>query len=339
MKIDHRGTLSPRYRARARAIAAAALFTFAGAAHAQKGAEAAYPTRPIRMVVTSEAGSAPDVLARLVGQRLGEAFGQQVVVDNRAGAGGVIGYEIASRANPDGYTTVMSTVAFVTTFTVHKKLPYHPLESFTPISRVASSPYILVVSPQLPAKSVKELIELARSRPGKLNYGSPGNGTAQHLTTELLKARTGIDMVHIPYKSGGSAVNAILVGESQLFFAGLPPALPQLKAGRLRALAVTTARRSTIVPDVPSMAEAGMPGFEVDQWHAIIGPAKIPGRIVEKLSAEIGRTLGQPEVRKVLFASGAEANPSTPAELRQLIRSELEKWFKAAEAAGLKGKL
>ncbi len=339
MKIDHRGTLSPRHRARARAIAAAALFTFAGAAHAQKGAEAAYPTRPIRMVVTSEAGSAPDVLARLVGQRLGEAFGQQVVVDNRAGAGGVIGYEIASRANPDGYTTVMSTVAFVTTFTVHKKLPYHPLESFTPISRVASSPYILVVSPQLPAKSVKELIELARSRPGKLNYGSPGNGTAQHLTTELLKARTGIDMVHIPYKSGGSAVNAILVGESQLFFAGLPPALPQLKAGRLRALAVTTARRSTIVPDVPSMAEAGMPGFEVDQWHAIIGPAKIPGRIVEKLSAEIGRTLGQPEVRKVLFASGAEANPSTPAELRQLIRSELEKWFKAAEAAGLKGKL
>jgi tripartite-type tricarboxylate transporter receptor subunit TctC len=342
MDFGHGNTAAPRRRARACAAAAAAAalqLAPAGAAFAQKSADVGYPARPVRMVVTSEAGSAPDVLARIVGQRLGESFGQQVVVDNRAGAGGVIGYEIASRAQPDGYTTVMSTVAFVTTFTVHKKLPYHPVDSFAPIARVASSPYILVVSPQLPAKSVVELIELARSRPGKLNYGSPGNGTAQHLTTELLKARTGVDMVHIPYKSGGSAVNAILMGEAQLFFAGLPPALPQLKAGRLRALAVTTARRSTIVPEVPSMAEAGMPGFEVDQWHAIIGPAKIPGRIVEKLSAEIGRILGQPDVRKVLLASGAEANPSTPAELGQLIRAELAKWYKAAEAAGLKGKL
>lgn len=320
-------------------LAAATQLAFTGAVFAQKSADARYPARPVRMVVTSEAGSAPDVLARLIGQKLGESFGQQFVVDNRAGAGGVIGYEIASRAQADGYTTVMSTVAFVTTFTVHKKLPYHPLDSFTHIARVASSPYILVVSPQLPAKSVKELIELARSRPGKLNYGSPGNGTAQHLTTELLKARTGVDMVHVPYKSGGSAVNAILTGESQLFFSGLPPALPQLRVGRLRALAVTINRRSTIVPEVPTMAEGGMPGFEVDQWHAIIGPARIPGRIVEKLSVEIGRTLDQPEVRKILLASGAEANPSTPAQLRQLIKDELAKWYKAAEAAGLKGKL
>lgn len=340
MGPNHGNTAAARGRRRACAAAAAALqLALGGAAFGQKGAESGYPSRPVRMIVTSEAGSAPDVLARILGQRLGAAFGQQVVVDNRAGAGGVIGYEITSRAQPDGYTTVMSTVAFVTTFTIYKKLPYHPLDSFTPIARVASSPYILVVSPQLPAKSVTELIELARSRPGKLNYGSPGNGTAQHLTTELLKARAGIDMVHIPYKSGAAAVNAILTGEAQLFFAGLPPALPQLKVGRLRALAVTTARRSVIVPEVPTMAEAGMPGFEVDQWHAIIGPAKIPSGIVEKLSAEIGRILGQPEVRKVLLTSGAEANPSTSAELRQLIRGELTKWFKAAEAAGLKGKL
>jgi tripartite-type tricarboxylate transporter receptor subunit TctC len=309
------------------------------AAFAQRSADTGYPTRPVRMIVTSEAGSAPDVLARILGQRLGETLGQQVVVDNRAGAGGVIGYEIASRALPDGYTLVMSTVAFTTTYTVHAKLPYHPVDSFSPIARVASSPYILVVSPQLPAKSVKELIELARSRPGKLNYGSPGNGTAQHLTTELLKARTGTDMVHIPYKSGGSAVTAIMTGEAQLFFSGLPPALPQLKAGRLRGLAVTTATRSVIVPEVATMAEAGMPGFEVDQWHAIVGPAKMPARIVERLAAEIGGALAQPEVKKTLLASGAEANPSTPAELRQLIRGELDKWFKAAEAAGLKGKL
>jgi len=342
MNFRHGNTAALHRLARASATAAAAAtlqLVSAGTSLAQKAADAGYPSRPVRMIVTSEAGSAPDVLARILGQRLGEALGQQVVVDNRAGAGGVIGYEIASRAQSDGYTTVMSTVAFVTTFTVHKKLPYHPLDSFTHIARVASSPYILVVSPQLPAKSVNELIELARARPGKLNYGSPGNGTAQHLTTELLKARTGVEMVHIPYKSGASAVNAILQGEAQLFFAGLPPALPQLRAGRLRALAVTTGRRSTIVPDVATMAEAGMPGFEVDQWHAIIGPAKIPGRIVEKLSAEIGRALEQPEVRKVLLTSGAEANPSTPAELRQLIRGELDKWFKAAEAAGLKGKM
>jgi tripartite-type tricarboxylate transporter receptor subunit TctC len=320
-------------------LAALTMAIVPDAAFAQRSADTGYPTRPVRMIVTSEAGSAPDVLARILGQRLGETLGQQVVVDNRAGAGGVIGYEIASRALPDGYTLVMSTVAFTTTYTVHAKLPYHPVDSFSPIARVASSPYILVVSPQLPAKSVKELIELARSRPGKLNYGSPGNGTAQHLTTELLKARTGTDMVHIPYKSGGSAVTAIMTGEAQLFFSGLPPALPQLKAGRLRGLAVTTATRSVIVPEVATMAEAGMPGFEVDQWHAIVGPAKMPARIVERLAAEIGGALAQPEVKKTLLASGAEANPSTPAELRQLIRGELDKWFKAAEAAGLKGKL
>ena len=321
------------------ALTAAGAVASAEAAPAQKDAQPPYPVKPVRMVVTSEAGSAPDVLARILGQKLGESLGQQFVVDNRAGAGGVIGYEIASRAAADGYTTVMSTVAFVTTYTVHSKLPYHPVDSFTPIARVASSPYVLVVPPQLPAKSVKELVELARSRPGKLNYGSPGNGTAQHLTTELLKARTGVDMVHIPYKSGGSAVNAILQGEAQLFFSGLPPALPQLKAGRLRALAVTINRRSTILPDVPTMAEGGMPGFEVDQWHAVIGPAKIPPRIVEKLSAAIGDTLAQPEVRKILLANGGEANPSTPQALRQLLRDELVKWTKAAEAAGLKGKL
>ena len=321
------------------ALTAAGALAPAGYALAQKDTQAPYPSKPVRMIVTSEAGSAPDVLARILGQRLGESLGQQFVVDNRAGAGGVIGYEIASRALPDGYTTVMSTVAFVTTYTVHSKLSYHPVDSFTPIARVASSPYVLVVPPQLPAKSVKELVELARSRPGKLNYGSPGNGTAQHLTTELLKARTGVDMVHIPYKSGGSAVNAILQGEAQLFFSGLPPALPQLKAGRLRALAVTINRRSTILPEVPTMAESGMPGFEVDQWHAVIGPAKISARIVDKLSAAIRDTLAQPEVRKILLANGGEANPSTPQELRQLLRDELVKWTRAAEAAGLKGKL
>jgi len=295
-----------------------------------------FPSRPMRMIVTSEAGSAPDVLARLIGQKLNESLGQAVVVENRAGAGGVIGYEIASRAQPDGYTTVMSTVAFVTTSTIHAKLPYDPLKSFTPIARVASSPYILVVSAQSPASSLKGLLDLARSQKGKLNYGSPGNGTAQHLTTELLKVKTGIDVVHVPYKSGAAAVNAVLGGEAQLFFAGMPPALPHVKSGRLRALAVTTPQRSPAAPDVPTMAEAGLPGFDVDQWHAIIAPAGVPASTVEKLNAHVIRTLGSQEVKHALLASGAEPNPSGPEELRALLRSEVAKWTVAARAAGLR---
>lgn len=294
-----------------------------------------YPTRPIRFIVTSEAGSAPDVMARILAIRLSEALGQQVVVDNRAGAGGVIGYEIASKAQPDGHTIVMSTIALITTSTIHKKLPYHPTESFTQISNFASLPYVLVVAPALPVKSVKQLIDYAKSQPGKLNYGSPGNGTAQHLTTELLKMRAGIDFVHIPYKSGAGAVNAILTGEAQLFFAGLPPAFPHVKSGRLRALAVTTPRRFPSVSDIPTMAEAGMPGFEVDSWQAVIGPANMPRSRVQLLNDRINRILDMPEVKKSLLASGAEANPSTPEALAKLVRAELVKWTAAAKAAGL----
>jgi tripartite-type tricarboxylate transporter receptor subunit TctC len=299
-------------------------------------AHAQFPARPLRMIVTSEAGSAPDILARVVGQKLNESLAQPVVVENRPGAGGVIGYEIASRAQPDGHTIVMATVAFATTAQIHEKLPYDPIRSFTPVARVASSPYILVVSSQSAATSVKGLIELARAQKTKLNYGSPGNGTAQHLTTELLKLATGIDMVHVPYKSGAAAVNAVLGGEAQVFFSGMPPAMPHVKSGRLRALAVTTPKRFPAVPEVPSMAEAGLPGFEVDQWHAIIAPAGVAATVVRSLNGHIVRIVGLPEIRQVLFASGAEANPSTPDELAHLLEAEVAKWQKAARAAGLK---
>jgi len=314
---------------------AAALQIVAGHALGQPAPNAAYPSRPVRLIVTSQAGSAPDVMARILAQHLNQALGQQVVVDNRAGAGGLIGYEIAAKAQPDGHTIVMSTVALVTTSTIYSNLPYHPVDSFTQITRFASVPYILVVSSQLPARSVKELIELARSQPGKLNYGTPGNGTAQHLMTELMKQQYGINLVNIPYKSGAGAITAILAGEAHLFFAGLPAAVGQLKAGRLRALAVTTPRRFPTVPDVPTMAEAGAPGFEVDQWHAIIGPARMPQPLLDRLNGEIVRILGMPEVGKVLLVNGAEANPSTPAELTQLMRAEIVKWTKAAKAAGM----
>jgi tripartite-type tricarboxylate transporter receptor subunit TctC len=301
----------------------------------QNTADQSYPTRPVRLIVTSQPGSSPDVLARILAQHLSSALGQQVVVDNRAGAGGVIGYEIASTSQPDGHTIVMSTIALVTTSTINSNLPYHPVDSFTQIARVASVPYTLVVSPQLPAKSVKELIDLARSQPGKLNYGTPGVGTAQHLMTELLKLQAKINLVHIPYKGGSAAVAAIIAGEAQMFFAGLPAAITQIKANRLRALAVTTPRRFPTVPEVPTMSEAGSPGFEVDQWHAIIGPAKIPRARVDKLSLHIVRALEMPDVRKTMLSNGAEANSSTPAQLQNLLRSEVVKWTKAAEVAGL----
>jgi tripartite-type tricarboxylate transporter receptor subunit TctC len=310
--------------------------TLAAVVDTAQAQPSAYPSRPLRIIVTSEAGSAPDVLARVLGQLLNGAFGQPVVVENRPGAGGVIGYELASRAQPDGYTLVMATVAFVTTSTIHEKLSYDPATSFTPIARVASSPYVLVVSSQFPAKTLKELIELARTEKTNLNYGSPGNGTAQHLTTELVKKRTGVDMVHVPYKSGAGAVNAVLSGEVQLFFAGLPPALPHVKTGRLRALAVTSPQRFSALMGVPTLAEGGLPNLEVDQWHAIIAPGGMRKPLVERLNAEIVRSVQSPEVRQLLLSSGAEANPSTPEELRKLLHSEVAKWNEAARAAGLR---
>ena len=311
-------------------LATCALCLGIAAAHAQR-----YPVKPVRVIVPFAPGSPIEVPARTVGQKIAESMGQAFVIDNRAGAGGLIGYEIAAKSLPDGYTIVMATVAFVTTSTIYSALPYDPAESFTPVTRFASVPYILVVAPQLPVASVRELVELARSRPGKLNYGTPGNGTAQHLMTELLKQQAGIDLVHIPYKSGAGAVTAILGGEAQLFFAGLPVAIPHMKAGRLRALAVTTPKRFPTVPEVPTIIEAGWPALEVDQWHAIIAPARLPRPLVERLNGEIVKVLGVPEVARVLLANGAEANPSTPAELQALIRSEIAKWTRAAKAAGL----
>lgn len=303
-------------------------------AQARRGLGDTYPVRPIRMIIASEAGSTQDVFARFLGEKLTEAWGQRVVIDNRAGAGGVIGYEIVSRAQPDGYTINMAAITLATTPSVVKNLPYHPVNSFTQIARFASAPYVVVVSSQLPATSVKELFELAKSR--SLNYGTPGNGSSQHLATELLKLTTGVSMTHIPYRGGPSMVAAILTGEAHVIFGGLMPSLSLIKAGRLRVLAVTAARRFPAFPDVPTMAEAaGVPGFELDNWSAVIGPAGIPKALAAKLNAEIVRILELPEVKERLLAMGAEANPSTPEEIHRYIRAEVAKWEKAAKAAGI----
>lgn len=301
----------------------------------KSGVPSIFPVRPVRMIVGTDPGAAPDIIARVIAEKLSEHLGQQVVVDNRPGAAAVLGAEIVSRAQPDGYTLMLSAAIHVVTPNVYRKMPYHPLDSFTPVARVASSPFILISSPKIPATSVKTLIAYIKANPGKLNYSSPGNGSIQHLSAEMLKQREGISMTHVPYKSGAASVTAILTGDVQLCFVGLPPALPHIKAGRVRPLAVTTSTRFPAVADVPTAQEAGLAGFEADNWHAVIGPAGIPRAVVERLNGEIIKVLARPDVKERMLRSGASVNPSTSGELHQILRSELEKWAKAAKAAGV----
>jgi tripartite-type tricarboxylate transporter receptor subunit TctC len=295
-----------------------------------------YPTKPIRMVVAFAAGGAPDIIGRIVGQRLNESLGQPVIVDNRPGATGNIGAEIVAKASPDGYTLFMATLSVAISPAFFRSLPFDPVKSFAPVGMVASVPLILVVHPSLPAKSVQELIELARSRPGAYNYASVGNGSPQHLSAELFKTTAGVNLVHVPYKGGGPATVAVLQGEAHLFFAGMPPALPHVKAGRLRALAVSTVKRSPSAPEVPTASEAGLPGFEADNWNAMLAPRGTPQRIVDLLNQELGKILKLSQIQALLIQTGAEAAYSTPQELAERIKSETVKWGKVARAAGVK---
>jgi tripartite-type tricarboxylate transporter receptor subunit TctC len=300
------------------------------------GADAqSYPTKPIRMVVAFAAGGAPDLVGRIVGQKLNEATGQPVIVDNRAGATGNIGAEIVAKSNPDGYTLFMATLSVAISPAFYKSLPFDPVKSFAPVGMVASVPLALVVHPALPARNVKELIEVARSRPGALNYASVGSGSPQHLSAELFKTTAGVNLVHVPYKGGAQMTTAVLSGEAHLSFAGLPPALPHVKAGRLRALAVSTAKRSASAPEVPTVMEAGLPGFEADNWNALLAPHGTPQAIVGRLNRELEKTLKESEIRSRLVQTGAEAAYSTPQELAARIKSETVKWGNVARAAGI----
>jgi tripartite-type tricarboxylate transporter receptor subunit TctC len=295
-----------------------------------------YPSRPIRMVVAFAAGGAPDLVGRIVGQKLNEDLGQPVIVDNRAGATGNVGAEIVAKANPDGYTLFMATLSVAISPAFYKSLAFDPVRSFAPVGMVASVPLTLVVHPSLPAKNVRELIEVARSRPGALNYASVGNGSPQHLSAELFKSTAGVTLVHVPYKGGAQMITALLSGESHLSFAGLPPALPHVKAGRLRALAVSTAKRSASAPDVPTVMEAGLAGFEADNWNALLAPAGTPAAISERLNRQLERILGDADVRARLVQTGAEAAWGTPQALAQRMKSETEKWTRVARQAGVK---
>ncbi len=313
----------------------AAWLALSGAALAQ-APTANYPTKPIRLIVAFPAGGSTDIVARLVGQRLGEKLGQQIVIDNRGGAGGTIGTEIAARANADGYTLTMGTTStHVIAVGAYKALRYDPVKDFEPITLVASTPYLLVVNPAVKAASLKEFIALAKSQPGKMNYASAGTGTTTQLAMEMLKMATGIDVVHVPFGGNGPAGVATIGGQVQALFGSMPAVLPQAKAGRMRPLAVGSSKRSPALPDVPTVAES-YPGFEVSLWLGFFAPKGVPAPILKRLNSELLAIAKSPEMKEKFESNGADPLWSnSPAELSKLVTSEIEKYSKVIKAAGI----
>ena len=294
-----------------------------------------YPSRPVRFILPFPPGGGTDTLGRAIGQKLGENLGQTVVLDNRPGAGANIGAEIAARAVPNGYTLLMTNIAHSINVTLYRKLNYDLLKDFSSVTRLASTPNILVVHPSIPAKSVKELVALAKAKPG-MNYASSGSGSAPHLAGELFKYMTGIELTHIPYKGGGPATVALVAGEASMGVATMPSALPHVKTGRLRALAVSTATRSAATPELPTIAEAGVPGYEFTTWYGVLVPTGTSKDIITRLNGEFVKLMQLPDIRQRIAASGFEPETSTPAEFDKYIRSEVAKWGKVVKAANLK---
>jgi len=295
-----------------------------------------FPQRPVRWIAPFPPGGAADIVSRLLGQKLTEAWGQQIVVDNRPGAGGNLGTEIAARAAPDGYTVVLVPATFTTYPSLTKTPSYDPLKDFAPITLVSSSPTILVVNPSLPVKEVRELISLARAKPGELNYASSGIGASAHMAAELFKSMTRTNIVHVPYKGQPPALLDLISGRVQIMFPNIPVALPHIKAGRLRALAVSTAKRSALFPELPTISESGLPGFEVLQWSGLLAPAGTPRAVVGKYQREIATALNLPDVRQKLASQGFEAVGNTPGEFSDYIRAEIIKWAKVIQEAGIR---
>ena len=296
-----------------------------------------YPNKALRLIVPFPPGGGNDILARSVGQRLAEAIGQQVIVDNRGGAGGLIGAELAAKAVPDGYTIFLASIgnlAFMPA--LHAKLPYDPVRDFAPLTLLATSAFIMVVNPSLPAKSVKELIALARAKPGQINYGSSGQGSSLHLTGEIFKLATSTDLVHVPYKGSAPALTDLIAGQVQIMFGTMPPTLPHVKTGKLRALGVSGTKRSVAAPEVPTIAEAGVPGFEVLNWYGIVAPSKTPAAIVQRLNGELVKTLTAREMIESLGTQGLEAAGGTPERFGVFIKSEIAKYAKVIKAAGIR---
>ena len=285
-----------------------------------------YPTKPIRMIVPYPPAGGTDIVARTISEPLSKELGQPIIVDNRGGAAGNIGTDLAAKSAPDGYTLLFTLSSHTINPKLYDTLPFDVEKDFIPVSLAAFIPQILVAHPSLPANNIKELIALAKSQPGKLNYASVGTGSPAHIAGELFKLKTGVDMVHVPYKGGGPAVTATLGGQVQLAFVSMPAALQFVKAGRLKALAVTSDKRSAAAPDVPTIAESGVPDCVVNSWYGALVPAKTSPAVVSKLQATFAKVLQMPEVKERLFAQGAEATFSTSAEFERLIRDELKQW-------------
>jgi tripartite-type tricarboxylate transporter receptor subunit TctC len=301
-------------------------------AHAQ-----AFPSRPIRLIVPFPPGGGNDILARAVGQRLTELVSQPVVIDNRAGAGGVIGATTAAQALPDGYTLFLGSLGNLAHNPALKSnLPYDPLRDFAPVSMLATSSFILLANPSFQAKSVQELITLAKAQPGKIDYASSGTGSSLHMTMEVFKSAAGIDLLHVPYKGSNALMTDVISGRVPLVFSTMAPALPHVKSGKLRALGVSSAKRATAAPDVPTIAESGIRGFDVSNWQGIAAPAKTPRAVIVKLNHDLLAALKLPGTNEALTAQGFEAAGTTPEEFTKLIRSELEKYKKVVKTAGIK---
>jgi tripartite-type tricarboxylate transporter receptor subunit TctC len=295
-----------------------------------------YPSKAVRIVAASSPGSGVDIIARVVGQRLAEGIGQQVIVDNRAGAGGNLGAEVASKSPPDGYTLFMGTPAHAINATLTSNLTYNLVRDFSPISLLTTGHYMLVVHPSVPAKSVKELIALARVRPGQLNYGSAGNGNATHLAGELFNSMAGVRTLHVPYKGGGPAKTDLIAGRVDLMFNNITSALPDVQNGRLRALAVTGPRRALAAPQVPTVSESGLPGYELISWFGVLAPAGTPADIISRLNREFVRAVNLPDVKERLGSQGAEAAGGTPQQFADHIKSEISKLAKVIKDAGIR---
>ncbi len=312
-----------------RATAAITLFLAASLAQAQ-----AWPSRPVKLVVPFSPGGFTDVVARILGQKLTESLGQPVVIENKPGAGSTIGSDYVAKSKPDGYTLVMVSTTQVSSPWLYKSMPYDVFKDFTPIMKLVEGPYVLIANPKLPVKSVADLLALAKAQPGKLDYASSGNGSAQHLVGAMFATMGGVQINHVPYKGSGQAMQDIVGGQVQLGFVGMPNALPYIPSGRLRALAVTTRKRSPDLPDVPTMDEAGIKGYDATIWLGLLGPAGLPRDIVIRLNNEITKALSSAETRKLILAAGVEVSTSSPEEFTALLRSEYDKWGKVVKETG-----
>jgi len=299
-------------------------------------AQSNYPNKPVRLIVAAAPGGSGDLLGRALAQKLTELWGQQVVIDNRPGAGTVIGTTIAAKSAPDGYTLFQANAAHTINPALTRELPYDTQRAFAPVSLSAELPNVLTLNPGVPARTVKELITLLQSKPGQLNFASSGIGNATHLAAELFRSATNTQMVHVPYKSGGFALTGLISAQVQLYFATLPSALPHINSGRLRGLAVTTLRRSSAAPQLPTMNESGLPGFEVTSWYGILAPAGTPAPIVAKINRDMVATLQDPQVRSQIAAQGADPVGNSAAEFNAFISRELVKWARLIKEANIK---